>query len=276
MAALVPLPSGLTVSVLAVHDGPFDAVLDVGRVVGRAEHPLVVGLVPGHQHRHRLVGVEPADAEVALLGDDGAHPLAVGVDVQRGLLVAARPGPGVPEPERGQHVQPRLLGSPVVHGDLHEKVFRGVLRVFDEDVEVAVVVEDPGVDQLVLGLGLAARPVGGEQVVVGELALRVLVEHLQVRRRRRRVEVVVALLDVLAVVALGVGQAEEPLLERSGRARSTAPPTGTAAACHRRCPPARPRPTGRPGSPPDRRGTPPRCCRGPGRGPPGPSPTDAR
>ena len=120
----------------------------------------------------------------------------------------------MPEPERGQHVQPRLLGSPVMHGDLHEDVFRGILRVFDEDVEVAVVVEDPGVDQLVLGLGLAARAVGGDQVVVGELALRVLVEHLQVRRRRRRVQVVVALLDVLAVVALGVGQAEEALLER--------------------------------------------------------------
>ena len=31
--------------------------------------------------------------------------------------------------------------------------------------------------------------------------------------RRRGVEVEIALLDVLAVVALGVGQAEEPLLE---------------------------------------------------------------
>ena len=84
MAALVPLPSGLTLSVLAVHDGPFDAVLDVGRVVGRAEHALVVGLVPGHEHRHRLVGVEPAGAELAVLGDDGAHPLNVAVDAQRG------------------------------------------------------------------------------------------------------------------------------------------------------------------------------------------------
>src|SRR5262249_8446082 len=48
---------------------------------------------------------------------------------------------------------------------------------------------------------------------IRELLLRVLVEHLQVRVRRGGVEVVVQLLDVLTVAALGVGQAEEALLE---------------------------------------------------------------
>ena len=110
--------------VFPVHDGPFDAALDVGRVVGGAEHPLVVGLVPGDQHRHRLVGVKPAQADLALLGDDRAHPLHLVVDVQLRHLGAAGPGPGVPEPERRQHVQAGLVGPPVMHGDLHEDVFR--------------------------------------------------------------------------------------------------------------------------------------------------------
>ena len=52
-----------------------------------------------------------------------------------------------------------------------------------------------------------------DQVHVGEGGLRILVQVPHVRMRRRAVEVEVVLLDVLAVVALTVGQAEEALLE---------------------------------------------------------------
>src|SRR5207249_6973177 len=51
------------------------------------------------------------------------------------------------------------------------------------------------------------------QIAVRERGLRVLVEVLHVRVRRRRVEVEVVLLDVLAVVALAAGQPEQALLE---------------------------------------------------------------
>ena len=59
----------------------------------------------------------------------------------------------------------------------------------------------------------AAAAAGLDQVGVGERRLRILVEVLHVRVGRRAVEVEVVLLDVLAVVALAVGQAEQPLLE---------------------------------------------------------------
>src|SRR6185503_15534026 len=52
-----------------------------------------------------------------------------------------------------------------------------------------------------------------DQILVREGALRVLVETLHVRVRRRRIEVVVVLLDVLAVVPLAVGEPEQALLE---------------------------------------------------------------
>ena len=87
------------------------------------------------------------------------------------------------------------------------------LGVLDEDVEVAVLGEDAGVDQLELGILLAAAAVLLDQSAVGELRLRILVEHLHVRVRRRRVEVEVVLLHVLAVVALVAGEAEQALLE---------------------------------------------------------------
>ena len=67
--------------------------------------------------------------------------------------------------------------------------------------------------QLVLELLTRAAAVGLDKVRVGELALRVLVEVLHVRVRGRAVEIEVVLLDVLAVVALAVGQAEQPLLQ---------------------------------------------------------------
>jgi hypothetical protein len=103
------------------------------------------------------------------------------------------------------------IGPPVGDGDERDQVLGGLLRVLDEDVEVALVVEDAGVEELVLEL--VARAVRVNERVVGVGGLRVLVEPLEVGVARRRVEVEVVLLHVLAVVPLGVGEAEQPLLE---------------------------------------------------------------
>ena len=48
---------------------------------------------------------------------------------------------------------------------------------------------------------------------IRKLGLRVLVESLAIGMGRRGVQVVVLLLDILAVVPLGTGEPEEPLLE---------------------------------------------------------------
>ena len=63
------------------------------------------------------------------------------------------------------------------------------------------------------GASRPRRAFSATQVPVRELALRIAVERLEVRAGRRRVEVGVDLLDVLAVVALRAGQPEQPLLE---------------------------------------------------------------
>src|SRR4029079_1354471 len=87
------------------------------------------------------------------------------------------------------------------------------LGVLDRDVEVAAAVEDPGVAELELGIGASPAPVLLDQAAVRELGLGVLVERLEVGVGRGRVEVEVALLDVLAVVPLVAREAEEALLE---------------------------------------------------------------
>ncbi len=76
------------------------------------------------------------------------------------------------------------------------------LRVLDEDVEVAVLVEDAGVEQLELGRARRRARGSPRSAGVRVLGLRVLVEELHVGVRRRRVEVEVVLLHVLAVVRL--------------------------------------------------------------------------
>ena len=98
-------------------------------------------------------------------------------------------------------------------GDADQHVFRARLRVFHEHVEISVFGEDAGVEQLVFGLVARASPVGLYQVRIGILALRILVEVLHVRVRRRAVDVEVVLLHILAVVALAVGEPVQALLQ---------------------------------------------------------------
>ncbi|HEY4595109.1 MAG TPA: hypothetical protein VIJ02_01815 [Thermoanaerobaculia bacterium] len=103
------------------------------------------------------------------------------------------------------------LGPPVGHGDPDQDVLGIGFRVFGEDVEIAALVEDPGVEDLEFRLVLA--PAVMDERAVGKLPLGVLVERLGVGGGGGGVEEEVLLLDVLAVVPLGAGEAEQPLLE---------------------------------------------------------------
>src|SRR6185503_6528672 len=127
---------------------------------------------------------------------------------------AGRPRPAVAEPDRRQQLQPRRVRSAIDRGDPDQDVVGRGLRVLDEDVEVAVLVEDPGVEQLELRIGAAAPRRFRSQLRVGKRRLRILVERLHVGVRRRAVEIEVVLLDVLAVIPLRPRQAEEALLDR--------------------------------------------------------------
>ncbi len=146
----------------------------------------------------------------------GAQPVGGGaLDARLGRIAftGAPPGPRVAEPQRGQHLNGGGLGTVIVHRDADQDVARRGLGVLGVHVEVALVIEDAGVLKLVLRILAAAFRVLVPDLVVGERLVGVTIQRLQVRRGRRRVEVPVAFLDVLAVVALGTGEAEETLLE---------------------------------------------------------------
>jgi hypothetical protein len=51
------------------------------------------------------------------------------------------------------------------------------------------------------------------QLIIGELGLRILVQELHVRVSRGRVEVIVQFLDVFPVIPLTAGETEQPFLD---------------------------------------------------------------
>ena len=110
------------------------------------------------------------------------------------------------------------LGAAIVDRELDEDVLRRFLGVLNEHVEVTVLVEDPGIDQLIFELVLSSAPVRFHEVGIRERRLGILVQVLHVRVRGRAIQVEVVLLDVLAVIALGVGEPEESLLKDRVRA----------------------------------------------------------
>ena len=133
--------------------------------------------------------------------------------LQHRLGRAGVPRPGVAEPRGRQDVQGFGVRAGVLHRHVHQHVAGAVLGVADLDDPVPVTVERAGVEQLVLGLEPVAGGVRGDQVVIGEGPLGVVIAPPVPGVAGHRVEVPPVFLDVLAVVALRPGQPEEPLLE---------------------------------------------------------------
>ena len=123
------------------------------------------------------------------------------------------PRPDVAEPELGHDAQVGGVRTAVGHGNDGMDVVDIFLGIFDGHVEESVPVEDSGRLDLVFGLVAATAQPLADEVLIREGGLRITVEELQVGVARGRVEVVIDLLDVLSVVALLVGQAEEPFLQ---------------------------------------------------------------
>jgi hypothetical protein len=187
-----------------------DAVLRVRRRGRRTEEARAVRLVLAEEQVVVAVGGEDETAELVVLGDDRA---AVVADLQQRSTVVTAPRPRVAEPQRREEVEGRLVGPGVADPDLEDEVVGRRLGDVDGDLEVAVVVEDTGVEQLVLGLVAAPAGVHVDEVGVGERRLRVHVAPLHPGVRRGGVEVPPVLLGVLAVVALRPGKPEDPLLQ---------------------------------------------------------------
>ena len=212
----------------AVDDMAVEGVLVVAAaVLGRdAVEALDIRLVVGEQGRAIGIGREVALAErilerqigqpvgLRVVGDELQLLAALGIelDLRRTLTVLA-PAPDVAEPELRDQVDLGIFRTTVADLDTDAEVLRPFLRVLDEDVEIAVLIEDAGIEQLELGTTAVAAAVLSHQPLVRVLRLRVLVQVLHVAVGRSAIDVEVVLLQVFAMVALGRDQPERAFLQ---------------------------------------------------------------
>ena len=205
--------AGFGAAALGIH-GVFAAAHHtlVKRVLGKQRIAAVpqracVRVVFGEQKFRLAVTSEPVRSERRMLDVHAAF----GPIEQRTL--ARRPRPRVAEPYGRQHVQRGPLRPAIRDGDANQNVVGVRLRIFEENVEVAVLVEYAGIDQLEFRIAAGTTPIHVEQLGVGERALRIFVQRFHVGVRGRGVQVVIQLLHVFTVIALVVGQSEQSLFE---------------------------------------------------------------
>src|SRR5256884_7599951 len=101
----------------------------------------------------------------------------------------------------------------IERGDANQDVFHVRFGIFDKDIEIAVAGKNSRVEQFKFRLAAAAPRVFLNQLLVGKSGLRILVQHAHVAVRGSRIEIEIALLHILAVIALIPGQAKQAFLE---------------------------------------------------------------
>src|SRR5260221_4886810 len=88
------------------------------------------------------------------------------------------PRPDITKPELREYVDYCRLRSAISGGDLNQDVIRPGLRVLNENIKVAVVVERAGINEFILRMLLAAPAGFSPKHCVRKILLRILVEHL--------------------------------------------------------------------------------------------------
>src|SRR5437764_2339999 len=111
------------------------------------------------------------------------------------------PRPRIAKPDSRQEVEFSRLRTAIDQVNANEYVFRCCFSVFDEDIEIAVFVEDARIEQLKFCNVAPSIAILLYQPLVWELCLRVLVEKRHVRVSRSRVEIEVVLFDILSMIA---------------------------------------------------------------------------
>src|ERR1700733_12620902 len=97
-------------------------------------------------------------AQIALERPD--NPGLAGNGTERGTRIVPAPGPSIPEPKRWKHVNVRCFSPSIVDTYLDQDIFGRLLGIFHEHVEIAVLVENSRVEQLVLGLIAVPSAIG--------------------------------------------------------------------------------------------------------------------
>eukprot|EP00048_Salpingoeca_helianthica_P012880 m.189738 g.189738 ORF g.189738 m.189738 type:complete len:423 (-) comp15433_c0_seq5:99-1367(-) len=213
---------------LAIDNKAMKGIFGVGGDVVGSKECLEVGLIVGVQRfwcaqRFPVCSVgcghgkdgERLESVVASGGRQKRLALERGTldrRLARAALVAAAPHPRVAEPKSWQHIDRCRRGARVGDTEPRNNIVVILLGILGDHIPHALL-QHSRVFQLVLGVRARAAAVGLDQRRIRELGLRVLVQCSHVAVRGGRVEVVVELLAIFAMVALGAGEPKEALLQ---------------------------------------------------------------
>ena len=104
--------------------------------------------------------------------------------------------------------------SPTIDGaNAHQHIFRRCFGVFNEHVEIVVIIENTCIQQFKFGVPPATPGILLHQLLIGKCCMRIFVEHTHVAVGRCTIEVEVEFFDIFTMVALWSGQAKQSLLE---------------------------------------------------------------
>ena len=203
---------------IAINQVVVKRILDIPIAVLEVEDAAVVGFILRKHDLRRvaidsLIDVQPELSQREVAGDDRGRPGGLQPRFRFAAVVLATPRPVVAEPQRREHMNRRRFRPAISDGEADQHVVGRRFGVLGEDVEVAILVERARINEFELRIGFAAATILFDKPAVGKLALRILIQRLHVGMRGRRIEIVVALLYILAMIALRAGETEEPFLE---------------------------------------------------------------
>ena len=101
----------------------------------------------------------------------------------------------------------------IVRCDSDQDVFGGSLRIFDKHIEIAVIFKHAGIEQFEFPRFPAPGAILPHQPFIRISSVRIFIQVLHVGMRWRAVEIVVALLHILAVVAFIACESEQPFFK---------------------------------------------------------------
>ena len=139
---------------------------------------------------------------------------AIALIFQGWLLTVGLPTPFIAKPGLRQRMDGGRLRAAVMDRHPHQQIVRPRLGVLDLDIEVAVIIEKAGIDQLEFHRRrTTATCIFIDQPLIGKRRLRQLVEHPRISIARDGIKIIIELLDVLAMAALAIGKTIQPLLQ---------------------------------------------------------------
>ena len=131
---------------MPLYDIVVNPILDERRGIRGPKQPPAVRLVLCEQQGWGASAHQPAPSQRLVHGLNHGIMRCPLASTQHRPCAVMVPGPGIAKPERGQDMQAGCVGAAVDRHDTHEDMIDRGLGVFNDNIEIALVSENAGVE----------------------------------------------------------------------------------------------------------------------------------